>query len=220
VVSASSPRPSPLRSTRDGLADQGGPPWGDVEPAPDLGQDLGGIPPCPGRVVQPAGVAVGAGLGQVGGQAVRAAVDDGPDDVMDGGLRRRPIALMCGERETPSRNSASREGRGDEMKKAAAPSPRPHVSAEGSSSVAKEPAQGRGSAAPKARKSVMASVRLDVATHARVSAAAALAGMDKSAWMARAIRDALKDVVVIDRRKSPDGAKSPDEVIDSDPSGD
>ena len=86
--------------------------------------------------------------------------------------------------------------------------------------MAKEPAQGRGSAAPKARKSVMASVRLDVATHARVAAAAALAGMDKSAWMSRAITDALKGVVVIDRRKSPDGAKSPDEVIDSDPSGD
>ena len=44
--------------------------------------------------------------------------------------------------------------------------------------------------------------------------------MDKSAWMARTIMDALKGVVVIDRRKSPDGAKSPDEVIDSDASGD
>ena len=31
----------------------------DVEPASDLGQDLVGIPPCPGRVVQPAGDAGG-----------------------------------------------------------------------------------------------------------------------------------------------------------------
>ena len=53
-----------------------------------------------------------------------------------------------------------------------------------------------------------------------LTAAAALAGKDKSAWMARAIMDALKGVVVIDRRKSPDGAKSPDEVIDSDAPGD
>lgn len=50
----------------------------------------------------------------------------------------------------------------------------------------------------------MASVRLDVGTYARVSAAAALAGMDKSAWMARAIGEALKGVVVIDRRRSAD----------------
>ena len=89
--------------------------------------------------------------------------------------------------------------------------------------MAKEPTRGRGSAAPKAPKSVMASVRLDVATHARVSAAAALAGMDKSAWMARAITDALKGVVVIDRRKSgeiPDGAKSSDLAIGGDSPGD
>ena len=50
----------------------------------------------------------------------------------------------------------------------------------------------------------MASVRLDVPTHARVAAAAALAGMDKSAWMSRAITEALSGIVVFDRRK-PDG---------------
>ena len=60
-------RPGPLRP--------------DSQPAADLLEDLGGIPPCPGRVVQPAGEAMAAGLGQVGGQAVRAAVDDGLDDV-------------------------------------------------------------------------------------------------------------------------------------------
>lgn len=66
-----------------------------------------------------------------------------------------------------------------------------------------QPTRRRGSAAPTGRKFVMASVRLDVATHARVSAAAALAGMDKSAWMSRAITEALQGVIVIDRRKSP-----------------
>ena len=64
----------------------------------------------------------------------------------------------------------------------------------------------RGSAVPSARKFVMASVRLDVATHARVAAASALAGLDKSAWMSRAITEALSGVVVIDRRKSDDQA--------------
>ncbi|MBV8267436.1 MAG: hypothetical protein JO252_14010, partial [Planctomycetaceae bacterium] len=43
----------------------------DGQPAADLREDLGGIPPCPGRVVQPAGEAMAAGLGQVGGQAER-----------------------------------------------------------------------------------------------------------------------------------------------------
>jgi hypothetical protein len=46
----------------------------------------------------------------------------------------------------------------------------------------------------------MASVRLDVPTHARVAAAASLAGLDKSAWMSRAITEALAGIVVFDRR--------------------
>ncbi|MBV8609511.1 MAG: hypothetical protein JO034_18900, partial [Singulisphaera sp.] len=37
----------------------------DGQPAADLREDLGGIPPCPGRVVQPAGNAMAAGLGLV-----------------------------------------------------------------------------------------------------------------------------------------------------------
>jgi hypothetical protein len=52
----------------------------------------------------------------------------------------------------------------------------------------------------------MASVRLDVGTHARVAAAAALAGLDKSAYMSRAImRDlASEGVVAFAKRKSED----------------
>lgn len=66
----------------------------------------------------------------------------------------------------------------------------------------------------------MASVKLDVATHARVSAAAALAGTDRSAWMFRAISDALRGVVVIDRRgrepadRAADEAEKPPETGD------
>lgn len=45
-----------------------------------------------------------------------------------------------------------------------------------------------------------ATVRLDVATHARVSAAAALAGLSKTTWMERAIAEALQGIVVFDRR--------------------
>lgn len=71
---------------------------------------------------------------------------------------------------------------------------------DGGRRVASQPVRKRGSATPAARKHVMASVRLDVATHARVAAAAALAGLDKSAWMSRAITEALSGIVVFDRR--------------------
>jgi hypothetical protein len=68
--------------------------------------------------------------------------------------------------------------------------------------VATQGPRRRGSADPPASKTVKATVCLDVGTHARVSAAAALAGLDKSAWMNRAITEALKGIVVIDRRKA------------------
>jgi hypothetical protein len=64
----------------------------------------------------------------------------------------------------------------------------------------------KGSASPSVRKFVMASVKIEVAEHARLSAAAALAGLDKSAWMRRAILEALQGVVVIDRRNSRENA--------------
>ncbi len=71
----------------------------------------------------------------------------------------------------------------------------------------------RGPAAAVPRKHVMTSVRLDVATHARLSAAAALAGMDKSTFCARAISEALIGIVVFDRRK-PDGQLDPSGEVD------
>lgn len=52
----------------------------------------------------------------------------------------------------------------------------------------------------KTRTHVMASVKLDVATHARVSAAASLEGVDKSAWMSRVISEAVSGLKLIDNR--------------------
>ena len=57
-----------------------------------------------------------------------------------------------------------------------------------------------------ASRTVKASVVLDVGTNARLSAAAALEGIDKSAFIARCLTEALKGIVVFDRRKSADGA--------------
>jgi hypothetical protein len=63
--------------------------------------------------------------------------------------------------------------------------------------VAKE----RSKPAPRPKRThVSASVKLDVATHAKVSAAAALVGVSKSTWMERAIVDALQGIVVFDRK--------------------
>jgi hypothetical protein len=50
----------------------------------------------------------------------------------------------------------------------------------------------------------MASVRIDVPTYAKISALAALEGIDKSALMCRFITEAVSGIVVFDRRKSDD----------------
>jgi len=68
--------------------------------------------------------------------------------------------------------------------------------------VAAQTPRRRGSAEPAARKSVMASVKLDVATHTRVGVAASLAGTDKSTWMSKLITDAVQGIVIIDRRSA------------------
>jgi hypothetical protein len=52
-------------------------------------------------------------------------------------------------------------------------------------------------------------VCLDVNTHARLAAAAALRGMDRSAFAAEAIRTALVGYVVIDRRSKPADGDDP-----------
>jgi hypothetical protein len=63
---------------------------------------------------------------------------------------------------------------------------------------------------------VKASVSLDVGTHAKLSAAAALEGVDKSTFMSRCITEALKGIVVFDRRKSADGATSATQEVSAD----
>lgn len=72
----------------------------------------------------------------------------------------------------------------------------------------------QGSRKPAKRKpaDVSASVRLDVATYSRVSAAAANARVPKSTWMAKVITEAVQGIVVIDRRKSAGPVESSGEV--------
>jgi hypothetical protein len=67
---------------------------------------------------------------------------------------------------------------------------------------------------PQERSHVMASVKLDVASYSKVSAIAALEGVDKSTWMSRVIVEAIKGVVVIDRRGGKAGGKA--DLADSD----
>jgi len=81
--------------------------------------------------------------------------------------------------------------------------------------VATQPPKRRGPASPPAKKFVMASVKLDVATHARVAAAAALSQIDRSTWIAKAINEALSGIVVFDRRAPKgSGESDPDTGLD------
>ncbi len=64
----------------------------------------------------------------------------------------------------------------------------------------------RKSADSQTSRTVKASVVLDVGTNARLAAASALEGIDKSTYMARVITESLRGIVVFDRRKSADGA--------------
>jgi hypothetical protein len=65
----------------------------------------------------------------------------------------------------------------------------------------------RAPAGASARKHVKASILVDVELHARWSAAAALRGMDRSAFAVEALRAACKGIIVIDKsRKHADEA--------------
>lgn len=79
--------------------------------------------------------------------------------------------------------------------------------------------KGRPAPRPKAR-TVSLSVRVDVPTNARVAAAAALQGIDKSTFCARAIEAALQGIVVFDRKdgksKAAEHGDPSDEVDRSD----
>ena len=71
----------------------------------------------------------------------------------------------------------------------------------------------RGAASPQAREYITTSIRLRVSTAARVAAAAQIAGVDKSRFMADAVEAALAGIVLVDRRKSVGRASSSDEGI-------
>lgn len=75
--------------------------------------------------------------------------------------------------------------------------PGPYLIPRGGVNVAAQ--RGKSASRPE-RKLVSASVKLDVATHAKVSAAAALLGISKSTWMERAIIEALSGIVLFDRK--------------------
>jgi hypothetical protein len=78
----------------------------------------------------------------------------------------------------------------------------------------------RSKPAPKPKRThVSLSVRVDVPTSARVAAAAALAGLDKSAFCAKAIEAALTGIVVFDRKaaKSAEHVDPSSDEVSSDP---
>ena len=68
----------------------------------------------------------------------------------------------------------------------------------------------RGTASAPARPPIRTSVSLDVRTHAKLAAAAALRGVDRSTLAADFIRVGLKDVVVMDSRRKSDHSKGED----------
>lgn len=79
----------------------------------------------------------------------------------------------------------------------------------------------RKTAVPQTERTVKATVIVDADTHVRWAAAAALANMDRSAWAAAVLREALRGVVVVDRRKTagqPDTSDRPGKAspLDSD----
>jgi HicB family len=57
---------------------------------------------------------------------------------------------------------------------------------------------------------VKTSVLLDGELHARLSAAASMAGMDKNAYIVEALRTATKSIVLFDRSKQSDRGKGDD----------
>lgn len=77
--------------------------------------------------------------------------------------------------------------------------------------MATQPRPRRAGSAASARKSVMTSVRLDVATHSRMSAAASIAGVDKSRFIADLIKESLQGFIIIDRRAGKSETAQPDQ---------
>jgi hypothetical protein len=71
----------------------------------------------------------------------------------------------------------------------------------------------RKSAVPQPGRTVKTSVLLDGEFHARLSAASALAGRDKNAYIVEAIRFATKSIVLFDRSKVADRVDKSDRPV-------
>lgn len=81
---------------------------------------------------------------------------------------------------------------------------RPCVDTWEANDVAAQTPRRRKIADPSTTKFVKATVLLRVEVHARLAAAAALRGVDRSTYAAECIENGLKGIVVIDRRRKPD----------------
>ena len=80
---------------------------------------------------------------------------------------------------------------------------------EGSRSVSEPQPRKRKAAAPQAVRRVKATVLLDVGTHARLAAAAALRGLDRSTYAAELISHGLRGVVAFDKKLNVAGQGDP-----------
>lgn len=71
----------------------------------------------------------------------------------------------------------------------------------------------RKAAEPPKSKSVKTSLTLDMGLHSRLSAAASMAGMSNNAFVVEVLAEALKGLVIIDRRRNSGdvGSDSPEE---------
>jgi hypothetical protein len=79
--------------------------------------------------------------------------------------------------------------------------------------MAVKPRKSRIPVAPQARKSdCYISVRIAVTANAKLAALSALAGMDKSAYVAKLISDNVAGLILIDKRKSGDHGGVHDEA--------
>lgn len=71
-------------------------------------------------------------------------------------------------------------------------------------------------------ETIKASVSVDVALYARWGAAAALSGLNRGAFAVRALEEACRSVIVIDRRAKPigpvklNGSANPPALVDPD----
>lgn len=80
--------------------------------------------------------------------------------------------------------------------------------------MATPPAKRRKAATPSPQRTVKATILLDVQTHAKLAAAAALRGCDRSTLALSFITEGLKGMVVFDRNANPSDKLGSDVEVD------